>query len=340
MIKHLVAGVLLGLLVLQTGCSQKSDELYDRAGLLDSSERQRLTQWQKGLLGDFAVELGIVTLEKPADDLNRVADSLFQSLRLGQKTGGDRGVLLVIDPLAQRLRLEIGYDLEMVFTDAFVGRIENEQMVPFFLNDRIGAGIEATVELMVSRLSDVAGDSSMVATSDSPYFSGGAGAQTRVGEPAHGSEPPSLDPDVAPQPTPRAALEAYHRLLSAGSFHPLHLLLTPESRQFLQDRGVTRAQMRSGARLLDRVRDAGEIHIQEHRAVIRFDPSDRRAHPFFFHKTDSGWQLDLLAMNRVIGFNHRNEWFRRVANHPYAFALKDWRFDENGFPVSSLTKNP
>ena len=51
----------------------------------------------------------------------------------------------------RQVRMEIGYGLEGVFPDAFVGHVERNQMVPFFQANRVGPGIEATVELLVAK---------------------------------------------------------------------------------------------------------------------------------------------------------------------------------------------
>ena len=60
-------------------------------------------------------------------------------------------MLFLVDPQGKSVRLETGYDLEGIFTDAFTGYVEREQMLPFFVAGRIAPGIEATVELLVAR---------------------------------------------------------------------------------------------------------------------------------------------------------------------------------------------
>jgi hypothetical protein len=42
--------------------------------------------------------------------------------------------------------------------------------------------------------------------------------------------------------------------------------------------------------------------------------------------------LDFAAMSRLIGFNHRNQWFFRTLDHSYMFGFADTGFDRNGFP--------
>jgi len=42
--------------------------------------------------------------------------------------------------------------------------------------------------------------------------------------------------------------------------------------------------------------------------------------------------LDFAAMNRSVGFNHKNQWYFRTSEHDFMFAFNDMVFDRNGFP--------
>lgn len=138
--------------VLLVGCQRSDDQsIEDRAGLLTSLERQRVASFAHSLLQNHDIELKVVVLKKAASDLDQKALQLFDNFGLGRQTRGAHGLLLVIDPLGQQLRLEVGYDLEGLYPDGFVGYVENRQMTPFFQAGRVGAGIEATVELLIGR---------------------------------------------------------------------------------------------------------------------------------------------------------------------------------------------
>jgi hypothetical protein len=65
---------------------------------------------------------------------------------------------------------------------------------------------------------------------------------------------------------------------------------------------------------------------------MRYPVSNRHAHPFFFRRGERGWMLDFAAMNRTIGFNHKNQWFFRTTDHPFMFGFEDLTFDRHGFP--------
>ncbi len=58
----------------------------------------------------------------------------------------------------------------------------------------------------------------------------------------------------------------------------------------------------------------------------------RQMTPFFLEKGNQGWMMDVASMNKLIGFNHKNQWHLRQPNHKYMFGFKDVYFDKNGYP--------
>ena len=152
--------------------------------------------------------------------------------------------------------------------------------------------------------------------------------------------PPSLkekatakQQDFGPQPTPRKALEAYAMVLSKRIKRSDLGVYSPETQRFLSQWKVTDQQQRNELNDLLKVFDRQETHQTLDRAVIRFPIKHRHAAPYFFSKGAKGWMLDLNAMNKNIGFNHKNQWFLRNQDHSFMFGFDDWRFDTNGFPT-------
>lgn len=140
-------------LISSGGCHKENDSDFidDRGHLLSDHEEERVTLLCEKLLEDLDIHIKVVILRNSPHDINQKAIGIFDNCALGEKTRGARGVLFLVDPEGKKVRLEIGYDLEPIFTDGFTGYIERGQMVPFFQNGRVGAGIEATVELLVGR---------------------------------------------------------------------------------------------------------------------------------------------------------------------------------------------
>ena len=173
--------VALMLLVLSgcTGGVGSAGFVEDRAGLLTDGQRERIDSFYRQLFEELGIHLKTVILKESPADINATAVELFDRLRLGGATRGAKGVLFLVHPAGKQVRLEIGYDLEGVFTDAFIGYVERRQMMPFFQAGRVGPGIEATAELLVGRAMGAEGtqDSELALKPPDPdeRLSGGGG---------------------------------------------------------------------------------------------------------------------------------------------------------------------
>ena len=331
--------VSLMLLVLSgcTGSAGSAGFLEDRAGLLTDGQRKRIDRFNRQLFEELGIHLKTVILKESPADINATAVELFDRLRLGGTTRGAKGVLFLVDPAGKQVRLEIGYDLEGVFTDAFIGYVERRQMMPFFQAGRVGPGIEATAELLVGRAMGAEGtqDSDLALKPPDPdeRLSGGGGARIDVeigsGVPRKPQSP--MAGEFGPQSTPQKALETYKMVLRGHVKDPELTLYTEETRRFLRQWLVTDAQQDNEFKAITR-NGAGEVILSEDRAVIRFPLNNRQASPFFFRLGPDGWMLDFAAMHRSLGFNHKNQWFFRSPEHDFMFAFNDMVLDRNGFP--------
>ncbi|MGE4579798.1 MAG: YgcG family protein [Desulfuromonadales bacterium] len=327
--------IFLGLALLVASCDRPTamSQVDDRAALLDTDRVARLEAFQEHLRQDIDIHFQLTLLAKSPTNLDAEALRLFEAHRLGSTTRGARGVLLLVDPVGEQVRLEIGYDLEGIFPDGFVGYVEREQMAPFFAAGRIADGVEATVELLVGRaLEEVPADYG--GTTSLAHLSGGAGARlaTPIGG---GARPKEAVADHAPftaQPSPRQTLERYLEALQGHIKDPELGIYTPATREFFRQWLVTNAQQDNEHKGLEKNLPLAEEHISGSLAVLRFPVENRQAAPYFFRRGDEGWQLDMVSMSRLLDFNHKNQWFFRHREHEFAFAFDDLHFDANGFP--------
>lgn len=321
--------------VLLASCKPATEHgIEDRVGLLTSVERQRVADFQHSLLQDYDIELKVVVLERTAADLDQKALQLFEEYGVGRQTHGARGLLLVIDPLGHQLRLEIGYDLEGLYPDGFVGYVENQQMAPFFQAGRVGAGIEATVELLIGRAAGVGAADGVDGGTPLTHLSGGGGARIDIelGSGAPVKEQLADSEPFAAADTPEKTLRRYLKVLQGHIKDPDLGLFTPSTREFFQNWLVTDAQQDNELRELQGVIDQGKTVVADGLAVLRFPIDKRRNSPYLLRRGKKGWMLDFAAMSRLIGFNHRNQWFFRSTGHEFMFAFADVQFDGNGFP--------
>jgi hypothetical protein len=334
-----------------TGCTGNNDDfpksggikfVSDQAALLSKAEKDHITQLTSALLKDMDIHIMAVVLKESPKDIDNKAVQLFQEYGVGQTTNGAKGVLFLIDPLGKQVRIEIGYDLEPIFTDGFTGYIERRQMLPFFQADKVGPGIEATVELLVGKAlgkietSDYAGPNFEL--ENSRFLSGGGGARMNVeiGSKSIEKKASLLSEQYQAQPSVKDTLDKYIEILRLHIKDPDLGIYTPETKKFFSNWMVTDAQQDNELQAINRAMPTAEIFTRDNLAVVMFAPDLRQASPFFLEKGNRGWMLDFASMSKLIGFNHKNQWHLRQNNHKYMFGFKEVYLDKNGFPHKKI----
>jgi uncharacterized protein len=124
----------------------------DYAGLLSPAERERLetllTERERAVGPQMAIA---VFRSLDGESVEDVANRLFQKWRLGSKAL-DNGVLLVLFVQDRKVRIEVGYGLEAVLTDAVSSQIIREALAPRFREQRYAAGLEAAVTAVYQQI--------------------------------------------------------------------------------------------------------------------------------------------------------------------------------------------
>src|SRR5499433_785351 len=114
----------------------------DLAGVIPADTRQRLEALCTELEQKTGAQLAIVTVRsldgRPVEDY---AVELFKHLGVGSKKQ-DQGVLLLLAPNDRKYRVEVGYGLEPVITDARAGDA-GRSMVPYFRQGDYSSGVTA-----------------------------------------------------------------------------------------------------------------------------------------------------------------------------------------------------
>jgi uncharacterized protein len=306
--------------------------LHDAAGLLGPEQREAIEQQHRYLLLDHDIDYRVETASG-VGDVNSWAHARFESIGVGGRSRTQRGLLLVLDPEQDVVRLEVSRTLEGVFPDAFVAYLEQRQMVPFFRADRPGDGILAATELIVARAQNA---SASAGWADEVWIAGSGGAGARAhAQLARGLDPTfRAGPDVRAEATPEATVGAYLEAMRRRNANPSLDLYSAASRNLFVERVMTPAQMDQIARTY-RSCNAEPVRIDESgtRAVIRYPIDERACSPWLLVLEEERWRLDFETASRAIRFGRGNAWrFDRAVRHPYAFAFEDWTLDRNGFP--------
>ena len=127
--------------------------VVDNANILSDTTKQDLTQKLEALEQKTSRQLVVVTV--PSLGGYEISDYGYQLGRawgIGQKTLNN-GALLIVAPAEHRVRIEVGYGLEPILTDAFSSVIINSQITPKFKAGDYNAGVEAGTDALIQQLS-------------------------------------------------------------------------------------------------------------------------------------------------------------------------------------------
>ena len=122
----------------------------DETATLSPADRQaletKLADWEQRSGNQLAVLLVPSTKPEPIEAYSiRVAEAW----KIGRK-GQDNGALFVVAKEDRKMRIEVGYGLEGVLTDATSRRIIAEDVAPLFRQNRFAAGINAGVDRIIA----------------------------------------------------------------------------------------------------------------------------------------------------------------------------------------------
>ena len=306
-----------------------TDHRHDRAVKATAYFFQRST----------GVNLGIVILESlPRDEtIEREADRYFHKLKLGQKSDG-KALLFLWSEKEKHFKIEVSYDLEDVFPDAFCKRME-EGARTFMLSTSPYARRDFLTELAVTmklRYLEYtkSGTAPPVAAPDAGhryvggYLAGGAGVVGRgyaatVEQVNLELKPlkPEVEREVQPGRTPQETLQRYLYLLELGIGVPNVPLLTEGSRYFRMDKPHSPGYLQ---RIRAYIAKAGAPRIVEQGdlAVVAW-PKGAPVLPVFLRRdTDGRWLVDepksWASLHLFQDGSHR----LKYAGSPYAFGIE------------------
>lgn len=147
-----VAGLLMAFcLALPVQAAIDSDKLLaslkpsgyvnDYAGAFDSGQKNALEQQLQSVARGNGPEIVVVALSSlQGGEIDDFANKLFARWKIGKK-GKDNGVLLLAAIQDRVMRIEVGYGLEGVLTDAGAGRIRDNVIIPRFKENQYAEGL-------------------------------------------------------------------------------------------------------------------------------------------------------------------------------------------------------
>lgn len=125
----------------------------DFAQVIPAGERTALENKIANFAQQAGVEIVVATVSGlNGDTIENFAVKLFAEWGIGKKNT-DNGILILVSPTEKQTRIEVGYGLEPVVTDAMSSAVIRTVMIPAFKNGDYYGGINAGVD-QIMKLAD------------------------------------------------------------------------------------------------------------------------------------------------------------------------------------------
>lgn len=131
----------------------------DEAGIMTNSEKDALNQYLIQLNETTGIQMAVLTIPSlEGQAIESYSIEVVDAWQLGT-AAEDKGALLLVALAEKAIRLEIGYGLEAVLTDAQSGLIIRQIIAPYFQTGNFSAGITAGIQAMAqTALGDIPDD--------------------------------------------------------------------------------------------------------------------------------------------------------------------------------------
>ena len=127
--------------------------VVDDAHVLSAQTVSDLTAKLADLETKTGRQVVVVTLpDLQGDDIQDYGYQLGRAWGIGQKNQNN-GVLFIVVPSEHKVRIEVGYGLEPVLTDALSSVILQEQVLPKFRSGDVDGGVAAGTNAIIQQLS-------------------------------------------------------------------------------------------------------------------------------------------------------------------------------------------
>ncbi len=127
--------------------------VVDNANILSPATEQQMTAKLQTLEQQTTRQVVVVTLpDLQGYEIEEYGYQLGRHWKIGQAKE-DNGALFIVAPSDRKVRIEVGYGLEPVITDALSSVILQEQVLPRFRDGDMEAGVVAGTDAIVQQLS-------------------------------------------------------------------------------------------------------------------------------------------------------------------------------------------
>lgn len=298
---------------------QEDIYLFDYAHILGDVQ-EYANNYLKNIREKYTIEAVIVSLPALPEvkTIEELAVDILNNWQVGKETGG-RGIVLLLADEEKKVKLEVSYELEDMFTDMFCGYVEDLQLGPNFLGGQLGIGMLAVMEELENRAQlrhqgDYTKES--IAAMDRNLLSGGAGA----GKDLTRFQKEEVKESGQRYPAGKTPEEAWQTLIQSWrdkARDPNLGVYTEITKLTYRD-----YQNLPDSRYEEDVRTYAEKPYQviqnDNYAVVFFgNKPGWENSPFLFCRTAEGWKFDLVHQRKYIRMGSSPSWGIERGNYPY-----------------------
>lgn len=299
------------------------NRMRDHAGVVSFADEWRFERFLQQIEDESGVDIRFL-LVPSVEGEKLEAFSVRMARKMGVGQGVDRrGLLFVYDLAQQRLRVEVGAQMEPIITDGFAGYLMREHVRSFFGTGNPTLGLRTTLFMVQHRLRE-----SVLGREYDPNFSqfildtrrlavgGGASADMQLGKAAAflnsgRTSLRALRQRFSPQPTPQAAYHRYLEWLASGTYATDVPLFTPLSQEYMATLTMT-AGFNEHVLMMEHGKPY-RVDTRGNLALLYFT-TDPLLSPHFLRRTSQGWVIDMWA--EVLNVRNYGGWW-------YTWALLD-----------------
>lgn len=305
----------------------KEKLIFDYVGLMEDVT-ESTTSYLENIRDRYQIEILIAVLPslKNQYTVNQAAVEMFSNWKIG-KDYQSRGILLLLVDDVKEVKLEVGFELEDVFTDMFTGFIEDLQLQPRYSAGELEIGLIALMEELEAR-SQVKFNGGYtradIQAMDARYLSQGAGARRNLDDYKTEVEfSGTVNRDYPAGRTPKEAWQTMIQRWRDKEKDPYVEVFTPLARLAYRDY-TNMSDSHYGKEFRTYNNKTYEILMDGDYAVVYFGKKKGWDNsPFLLCRTREGWQFDLVHQRRFIRMGPAPSWGVEFSEHPHMGLLMD-----------------
>ena len=129
-----------------------SGRVVDQAGLLSPADEAELNAKLEAVQTATSRQLVVATVSSlEGHEIEDYGYRLGRHWGIGQKEA-DNGLILLVAPNERKVRIEVGYGLEAIVTDAYSSIVINQTILPAFKAGDYPGGIKAGADALIGQL--------------------------------------------------------------------------------------------------------------------------------------------------------------------------------------------